>query len=221
MKQFIFNCTIIIFFLYSCKNTESNVDYLPFVDVEKQDITIVIDSAKFTSNSVLDYLLNVDYKDEYSGSFKRYFENKDSSKSLDEWIDFDSLNRVNSIHTCIVNWKYSGNEKILIEGKLFSSLKFDEAFFLIAFDTTIVAFNKLDSQLGFQEQYSKSELEKIKYIDIELLTFKQNNEDTSIISQSIYKKYKIVNSLPVEILVTKKDMFESEKYDFVRKRYNL
>jgi len=210
-------------FFFSCQSNEQkqiNESY-SFI-TKKGAVTISIDSTSFHSTSSLSYFFEANYQNNYLMSFKRYFENEDLSKSLDEWIHFDSLNRVRSIHTAIVNFKPSEmDDQILVEGKLLSNITFDDAFFIIAFDTVIVAFDELDNKLGFQKKYSKKELGKSKKINIEILTLRKNIQDGSISSQSIHKEYLIVDSIPEESIVTKKGLFESEKFNFVQKRYNL
>lgn len=213
----------VFYFLYGCESAnKKKIDKSsPFV-LQKGTVTISNDSTLFRTSSSLSYLLEASYQTDYSMSFKRYFENEDLSKSLDEWIHFDSLNRVRSIHTAIVNFKSTEIEdQILIEGKLLSNIVFDDALFIIAFDNVIVVFDELDNKLGFQKKYSKKELNNSKKINIELLTFRNNIQDESVSSQSIFKEYIIIDSIPVETIVTKKGLFESEKFNYVQKHYNL
>lgn len=223
MKVLIFISFLSAFSLfYSCQNSDKKqISKSDDFIIKKGTVIISTDSASFRGTSSLSYILEANYQNDYFASYKRYFENEDLSKSLDEWIHFDSLNRIRSIHTAIVNFKSTEiDDQILVEGKLLSNIIFDDAFFIIAFDNVIVAFDKLDNKLGFQKKYSKKELGTFKKINIELLTFRKNIRDESISSQSIYKEYIMVNSIPVESIVTKKGLFESEKFNFVQKRYN-
>lgn len=208
---------------YSCQNSDNKHISKPDDFITKKGTVIISsDSVSFRSVSSLSYIFEANYQNDYFASYKRYFENEDLSKSLDEWIDFDSLNRIRSIHTAIVNFKSTKiDDQILVEGKLLSNIIFDEAFFIIAFDSVIVEFDELDDKLGFQRKYQKKELGKSKKINIELLTFRKNNRDGSVSSQSIYKEYIIIDSIPIETVLTQKNLFKSEKFDFVKSHFNL
>lgn len=185
---------------------------------EHNDIKIIMDSLYYSSQSTLDYQFELDYNSNKI-SYKRYFKIKENDDLLDEWIYFDSLNRLTGIHTVIINCSSIYHDSFNIRGNLFSTLQFDDAYCLIAFNEEVIDIFKLDSKLRFDKTYKKKIWEGKNRLDIEIFTIKNNEKDSSLSSLSIFKSYKKDNDKLNEIKVTQRHMFDEEKFNYMKTQY--
>jgi len=184
---------------------------------EYNGVIINVDSLYYKSESVLDYQFELDYNSNKI-SYKRYFKTKVNGTSLDEWIDFDSLNRLTNIHTAMINCSSVCVDTISIRGNLFSTLEFDDAYCLIAFNEEVVDIFKLDNKLRFDKNYKKIGKGKNE-LDIEIFTVKNNEKDSSLYSLSIFKSYEKVNCKYSEVKIKQHNMFDDEKFNYMKTQY--
>lgn len=175
------------------------------------------DSHNYSSKSNLDYQFELKYGSNKL-SYKRYCKTEDNTYSLDEWIDFDSLNRLTSVHTALLNYAMICDDSINITGNFLSTLKFDEAYCLIAFNDKIVDIFKLDNKLRFNKIYKKISKGKEK-LDVEFFTVSNNEKDSSLSTISIIKSYSKVNGVFNELKVKKRSLFLNEKFNYLKKHY--
>lgn len=185
---------------------------------EHNGININVDSLYYNSQSILDYQFELNYNSNKI-SYKRYFKTKENGDLLDEWIYFDSLNRLTGIHTATINYSSICDDSFNIRGNLFSTLQFDDAYCLIAFNEEVVDIFKLDSKLRFDKAYKKKLWEGKNGLDIEIFTVKNNEKDSSLSSLSIFKSYKKGNCKLSEIKVNQRHMFDDEKFNYMKTQY--
>lgn len=176
------------------------------------------DSHNYSSKSNLDYQFELKYGSNKL-SYKRYCRTEDNTYSLDEWIDFDSLNRLTSVHTALLNYAMICDDSINITGNLLSTLKFDEAYCLIAFNEKIVDIIKLDNKLRFNKIYKKKKCKGKEKLDVEFFTVSNNEKDSSLSSISILKSYETVNGVFCESKVKQRDLFLNEKFNYLKNYY--
>lgn len=185
---------------------------------EHNGIKIKIDSLYYSSESMLDYQFELNYESNEI-SYKRYFKTKEEDPLLDEWIYFDSLNRLTGIHTVMINCSSISDDSLNIRGNLLSTLEFDDAYCLIAFNKKMVDVFKLDSKLKFDKTYKKKIWEGKNGLDVEIFTVKNNEKDSSLSSLSIFKSYKMINGKLNEVKVSQHHMFDEEKFNYMKTQY--
>ncbi len=186
---------------------------------EHNGVMINIDSLYYKSESVLGYQFEFNYNSNKI-LYKHYFKERGDNTSLEEWIDFDSLNRLVDIHTAIINCSSPCNDSISIQGNLLSTLKFDEAYCLIALEEEIVDIFKLDNKLRFYKSYKKNIMKDEEILNVEIFTVQNNEKDSSLSSLSIFKSYEKVNCNFNEIKVNKHNKFDNEKFNYMKTQYN-
>lgn len=185
---------------------------------EHNGIKINVDSLYYRSESKLNYQFELNYKSNEI-SYKRYFKMKEDGPLLDEWIDFDSLNRLINIHTAMINCSSICSDSININGNLFTTLQFDDAYCLMAFNEEVVDIFKLDSKLRFNKNYNKNIWKGSNGLDIEIFTIRNNEKDSSFSSLSIFKSYKKVNCKLRETKLNKRNMFDDDKFNYIKTQY--
>lgn len=186
---------------------------------EHNGIKINVDSLYYSSESILDYQFELNYKSNEI-SYKRYFKMREDGPLLDEWIDFDSLNRLTNIHTAMINCSSICYDSINIHGNLFSSLQFDDAYCLIAFNDEVADIFKLDSKLRFNKTFNTKIWKGNNGLDIEIFTIRNNKKDSSFSSLSIFKSYKKGNGKLNEVNVKQRHLFDEEKFNYMKTQYN-
>lgn len=200
-------------YIFSCSSGEKRK-----FTFKHKGIIVNIDSLNYKSKSNLDYQFEFNYNSNKI-SYKRYGKSKDNTYSLDEWIDFDSLNRLISVHTALLSYSMICEDSMNITGNLFSTLKFDKAYCLIALNDEIVDIFMLDNKLRFDKIYKKKIYKGKEKLDVEFFTISNNVKDSSLSSISIFKSFEKVNGVFIELKVKQRSLFINEKFNYLKNYY--
>lgn len=213
---------ILSLFLFTCTSIDDKVDKKTekkvFYRKKIGETNVKYNRRRLFSNSLDMYNLECNYDSTYSFSVKKKI-NIEGHQSTEEWIKFDSLNRLRSINTLIVNFEINEKDCELMTNHL-TNISFDQDILLINSDTNLLFLSEVDNVNEFK--FQKQDLTDHK-LNLELISLLKIPEDSTFATYSIHKSYLLKNQKFVEkkVSLTNRDYdFKDVKWSYM-KRYHL
>lgn len=215
----LFSIIWITFFLTSCAGNKEKKSY---TDYSKRGIFKIFnfDSLIQIKPVVGNYVLSIYSKKKKGIELKKKIW-KNGDKLIEEWVSFDESLFLKSINLALVDLIYLKKEnKLKISGNLFTTLNPDKVMYLISKDTSIICFENFQDNYSFN--YVCDGQKNIGTVNIEIIQIKKNDNDSSITTYSIHKKFKLSNGIPKaekKIILEDEDSFSKEKFKIFRRLY--